>query len=67
MIACEKKLKVILPYKIVVVRTYILNFLTQWPPKYLCFKLTYESLMPHYLVGIEVFISDLDYQQYDGR
>ena len=32
MIACGKKLKVIPPYKIVVVRTYILDFLTHWPP-----------------------------------
>ena len=34
MIACEKKreLKVIPLYKIVVVRTYILKFLTHWPP-----------------------------------
>ena len=36
MIACEnksKKLKVIPPYKIVVVRTFILKFLTHWPPE----------------------------------
>ena len=35
MIACEKKweLKVIPPYKIVVVRTYILKILTHWPPQ----------------------------------
>ena len=32
MVACEKKLKVIPPYKIAVVRTYILTFVTHWPP-----------------------------------
>ena len=38
MIACEKRreLEVIPPYKIVVVRTYILNFLTHCPPRVVC-------------------------------
>lgn len=34
--------------------------------EYLCFKLTYESLMPHYLVEIEVSISKLDVNKMMG-
>ena len=34
--------------------------------EYLCFKLTYESLMPHYLVEILVSISNLDVNKMTG-